>query len=144
MTDEYFMQLALREAQKALADDEVPIGAIVVCNNTVIGKGYNQVQRLCDSTAHAEMISLTAAMNHLGNKYLSNCTLYVTVEPCVMCAGAIAWAQIERLVYGASEEKSGYNRIGNKLLHPKTLVTMNVLENECAILLKDFFASKRN
>ncbi len=144
MTDEYFMQQALKEAQKAFKEDEVPIGAVVVCQNKIIGKGYNQVERLSDATAHAEMIAITAAENYLGNKYLHDCTLYVTIEPCVMCAGAIAWTQLSKIVYGAPEEKFGFTRIEKNILHPKTLVTGFVLQNECTTLMKDFFARKRN
>ena len=144
MTDEYFMQQALKEAQKAFKEDEVPIGSVVVCQNKIIGKGYNQVERLSDATAHAEMIAITAAENYLGNKYLHDCTLYVTIEPCVMCAGAIAWTQLSKIVYGAPEEKFGFTRIEKNILHPKTLVTGFVLQNECTTLMKDFFARKRN
>ncbi|MEY2829471.1 MAG: tRNA-specific adenosine deaminase [Bacteroidota bacterium] len=144
MTDEYFMQQALREAMKAFDDDEVPIGAVIVCNNTIIGKGYNQTERLKDATAHAEMIAITAAENYLGNKYLHDCTLYVTVEPCVMCAGASAWTQVSRVVYGAAEEKFGFTRLEKNILHPKTLITKFVLQNECADLMKKFFQQKRN
>ena len=144
MTDEYFMQQALKEAQKAFSEDEVPIGAVVVCQNKIIGKGYNQVERLNDATAHAEMIAITAAENYLGSKYLQDCTLYVTVEPCVMCAGAIAWARLSKIVYGAPEEKFGFTRLEKNVLHPKTLVTKFVLQQDCAALMKDFFARKRN
>jgi tRNA(adenine34) deaminase len=143
MTDEYYMQLALREAQRAFDEDEVPIGAIIVCEKKIIGKGYNQVERLTDATAHAEMIAITAAENYLGNKYLQHCTLYVTLEPCVMCAGAIAWTQFERVVYGASDEKGGFSTYSDRILHPKTMVTANVLATECADLLNQFFIQKR-
>ena len=138
------MQQALKEAQKAFTEDEVPIGAVVVCQNKIIGKGYNQVERLSDATAHAEMIAITAAENYLGSKYLQDCTLYVTVEPCVMCAGAIAWTRLSKIVYGAPEEKFGFNLIEKNILHPKTLVTGFVLQNECANLMKEFFERKRN
>jgi tRNA(adenine34) deaminase len=144
MTDEYFMQQAIKEAMKAYDDDEVPIGAIVVCNSTIIGKGYNQVERLKDATAHAEMIAITAAENYLGNKYLLDCTLYVTVEPCVMCAGAASWTKVTRVVYGAAEEKFGFTRIEKNLLHPKTLITKFVLQSECEALVKNYFQTKRN
>ena len=144
MTDEYFMQQALKEAQKAFKEDEVPIGAVVVCQNKIIGKGYNQVERLSDATARAEMIAITAAENFLDSKYLQDCILYVTVEPCVMCAGAIAWTRLSKIVYGAPEEKFGFTRIEKKFLHPKTLVTGFVLQNECAALMKDFFVKRRN
>jgi tRNA(adenine34) deaminase len=139
---EYFMRQALREAQKAMDEDEIPVGAVVVCQNKVIGRGYNQTEKLTDVTAHAEMLAITAAANYLGGKFLDECTLYVTLEPCVMCAGAIFWARPERVVFGASDEKRGFAKHGN-LLHPKTLMDSGVLENECAVLLKEFFAAKR-
>ena len=143
MTDEYFMQQALAEAKKAFDEDEVPIGAVVVCQNKIIGKGYNQTEKLNDATAHAEMIAITAAENYLGSKFLQDCVLYVTVEPCVMCAGAVLWARLSKIVYGAPEEKFGYSRIQQNILHPKTLVTKFVLQNECADLMKEFFKNKR-
>jgi len=142
-TDEQYMREALKEAQKALSIGEVPIGAIVVCNDRIIGRGHNQTEMLTDVTAHAEMIALTAAVQTLGAKYLTDCTLYVTVEPCCMCAGALAWAQLSRLVYGASDEKRGYARCTPAILHPKTTVIKGILENECSKLVVDFFASKR-
>ncbi len=144
MTDEYFMQQALKQAQQAFDENEVPIGAVVVCENKIIGKGYNQVEKLHDATAHAEMIAITAAENYLGNKYLHNCILYVTIEPCVMCAGAISWAQLSKVVYGAVEEKFGFTKIGKNIFHPKTFVTGFVLQQDCAALMKDFFVRKRN
>ena len=144
MTDEYFMQQALKQAQQAFDEDEVPIGAVVVCENKIIGRGYNQVENLHDATAHAEMLAITAAENYLGNKYLHDCMLYVTIEPCVMCAGAISWVQLSRVVYGAAEEKFGFTKIGKNIFHPKTLVTGFVLQHDCAALMKDFFARKRN
>ncbi len=137
------MKLALKEAQKAEAADEIPIGAIIVCNDQVIAKAHNLTETLTDVTAHAEMQAITAASSMLGGKYLNQCTLYVTVEPCVMCAGAIAWAQLGRLVYGASDEKRGYTVYAPNALHPKTQVTSGVLEEECAALMKRFFQGKR-
>jgi tRNA(adenine34) deaminase len=141
-THEYFMRQALKEAQKAMDEDEIPVGAVVVCQNKVIGRGYNQTEKLTDVTAHAEMLAITAAANYLGGKFLDECTLYVTLEPCVMCAGAIFWARPERVVFGAHDAKRGFAQHGN-LLHPKTLMDSGVLENECSILLKEFFAAKR-
>ena len=144
MTDEYFMQQALKQAQQAFDEDEVPIGAVVVCENKIIGIGYNQVEKLHDATAHAEMLAITAAENYLGNKYLHNCILYVTIEPCVMCAGAVSWAQLSKVVYGAAEEKFGFTKIGKNIFHPKTFIKGFVLQHDCAALMKDFFARKRN
>jgi tRNA(adenine34) deaminase len=142
-TDEYFMREALKEAMKAFDADEVPVGAVVVCQDRIIGRGHNLTERLTDVTAHAEMQAFTAASNHLGAKYLEECTLYVTLEPCVMCAGAAFWTQIGRIVYGAADEKRGYTTTNATLLHPRTVVTPGILENECAELLKEFFKSKR-
>lgn len=142
-SDENFMRQALLEAEAAFEKDEVPVGAVVVCRNRIIARAHNQTELLTDVTAHAEMLALTAAANSLGSKYLNECTLYVTLEPCVMCAGALAWAQLGKLVYGASDEKRGFVRIGRELLHPKTLVAYGVLEQECADLMKRFFQSKR-
>lgn len=142
--DEYFMRQALNEADDALLEGEVPIGAVVVMENKVIARGHNHTQRLNDVTAHAEMEAITAAANHLGAKYLNDCTLYVTVEPCVMCAGAIAWAQVGTLVYAASDPKRGYTTLERPVLHPKTLVRTGVLAAESEKMMKDFFASKRN
>ncbi len=141
--DTYFMRVALKEAQNALHEDEVPVGAVVVCNNKIIGKGYNQTERLKDVTAHAEMIAITAAANYMGSKYLEGCTLYVTLEPCLMCASALKWAQVSRVVYGASDIKAGYSLIPAKVLHPKTEITYGLLAEECSQLLKDFFKAKR-
>lgn len=144
--DEYYMSLALRQAEEAFDDDEVPVGAVVVCNGRIIGTGYNRTEALNDVTAHAEMIALTAAANNLGGKYLPQCTLYVTVEPCVMCAGALGWSQIGRIVYGASDPKRGFTRFcshGQTPLHPKTIVTKGVMETEASQLMKDFFQAKR-
>ena len=140
--DHYFMLQALAEAQKALAAGEIPIGAVVVCDGQVIGRGYNQTERLRDVTAHAEMLALTAAANHLGNKYLADCTLYVTIEPCVMCAGASYWAQLKAVVFGADEPKVGFRRHG-ALLHPRTKLLGGVHAKECATLMQDFFNLKR-
>ena len=140
--DEYFMAQALSEAEKALAADEIPIGAVVVFENQVIGRGYNQTERLRDVTAHAEMLALTAAANYLGNKYLADCTLYVTVEPCVMCAGASYWAQLKAVVFGAEELKAGFRRHG-QLLHRRTQLRGGVEAEACAELMRQFFAMKR-
>ncbi len=141
--DEKYMRLALHEAQKAYNADEVPIGCVIVCENQVIGRGHNLTETLQDVTAHAEMQAITAATQTLGGKYLQGCTIYVTVEPCVMCAGAIGWAQAARLVYGASEEKRGFQRFAPNALHPKCQITTGVLENECRTIMQDFFAKKR-
>ena len=144
--DEYYMSLALRQAEEAFDKNEVPVGAVVVCNGKIIGCGHNQTESLNDVTAHAEMIALTAAANNLGGKYLPQCTLYVTVEPCIMCAGAIGWSQIGRLVYGASDPKRGFTRFCSENLtplHPKTIVTKGVMAEESADLMKDFFKNKR-
>jgi len=143
MDDSYYMKQALAEAQEALAQDEIPIGAVVVSHDRIIARGHNLTETLTDVTAHAEMQAITAGASYLGGKYLTDCTLYVTVEPCVMCAGAIAWAQMGRLVYGASDEKRGYTRFAPDALHPKTEVTAGVMAEECAELMKRFFASKR-
>lgn len=142
-SDEHFMREALKEAQKAFDMDEVPVGAVVVCQNRIIARAHNLTERLNDVTAHAEMQAITAAANYLGGKYLKDCTLYITLEPCVMCAGAIFWAQVSRLVYGASDEKRGYTLTGYELLHPSTEVIHGVLEAEAAQLMKDFFRKKR-
>lgn len=142
-SDEHFMQQALKEAQKAYEAGEVPVGAIVVCQNQIIARGYNQTEQLNDVTAHAEIIALTAAANYFGSKYLDDCTLYVTLEPCVMCAGALSWAQLGRLVYGAEDEKRGFMRFGKGLLHPKTKVEYGILAEECGELLKAFFKQRR-
>lgn len=141
--DEKYMRMALNEAQHALAKREVPIGAIVVAGDRVIGRGHNLVETLCDATAHAEMQAITAAMTTLGGKYLSDCTLYVTVEPCVMCGGALAWSQIGRVVYGAADTKRGYSTYSERIMHPKTEVVAGVLGEECEALMSNFFASLR-
>lgn len=142
-SEEYFMKMAYREAEKALEKDEIPVGAVVVMNQMVIGRGHNLTQTLQDVTAHAEMQAITAATNHIGAKYLNDCTLYVTLEPCVMCAGAIAWAQMGSLVYGASDPKKGFTLIEHNILHPKTLVKRGIMEQECSEIIKNFFNKKR-
>lgn len=141
--DEEFMQKALAEARVALEKDEVPIGAIIVCKNNIISRAHNLTETLCDTTAHAEMQAITSASSFLGGKYLHDCTLYVTVEPCVMCAGAIGWSQISRVVYGCDDEKRGFTRFAPKALHPKTEVEEHVLEEECRNLIQEFFKNKR-
>ena len=141
--DGRFMQEALREARAAGAEDEVPIGAVVVCRGRIIARGHNMTERLHDPTAHAEMIALTAATEALGGKYLDACTLYVTVEPCPMCAAALCWAQLGRLVYGAPDPRRGYSLFSPSLLHPRTEAVSGVLADECAALVKDYFKSKR-
>lgn len=138
-----YMQMALDEAARAYADDEVPVGAVVVCKGRVIARAHNLTETLIDVTAHAEMQAVTAAANHLGGKYLTDCTLYVTVEPCIMCAGALGWAQLGRLVYGAPDDKRGYRRFAPQALHPKTEVIAGVMEEECAALMKRFFTERR-
>lgn len=138
-----FMRLALDEAKKAASQGEIPIGAVVVCRGQIIGRGHNLTEMLRDVTAHAEMQAITAAAETLGGKYLTDCTLYVTIEPCVMCAGALGWSQICRLVYGAPEEKRGYQRYAPQALHPKTQVTAGVLADECRQLMVDFFKNRR-
>ena len=156
MTDEYFMMQALKEARKAFEEDEVPVGAVVVVNEKVIARGHNMVERLNDPTAHAEMIALTSAFNLLGSKYLPDATLYVTVEPCFMCAGALYWSKIGKIVYGAEDEKNGYKKTmrGNSSpegggregawpFHPKTELIRGVMKEECSKLMKDFFKTKR-
>lgn len=141
--DTYFMRKALDEARVAFDMDEIPVGAVVVCQNRIIAGAHNLTERLCDVTAHAEMQAITAAANSLGGKYLTDCTLYVTLEPCVMCAGAIGWAQIGRVVFGAADDKRGYRRFAPETLHPKTEVTSGVLADACSALLREFFAKKR-
>ena len=141
--DEFYMQQALREARAARDEDEVPIGAVIVCNGQSVARAHNNTERLHDVTAHAEMIAFTAAANTLGTKYLPDCTLYVTVEPCPMCAGAAGWMQIGRIVYGAGDPKKGFEKLGHGMLHPKTKVEKGVLEEDCAALMKEFFRRKR-
>ena len=141
--DEKYMRMALNEAERALAKREVPIGAVVVAGGRIIGRGHNLVETLMDATAHAEMQAITAAMSSLGGKYLSDCTLYVTVEPCVMCGGALAWSQIGRVVYGAPDPKRGYSTYSERIMHPKTKVVAGVLQDECEAMMKRFFADLR-
>ena len=141
--EHFFMQAALREAREAASEGEIPIGAVVVCGDRIVGKGHNRVEALGDATAHAEMQALTAAMNSLGSKYLPECTLYVTVEPCVMCAGALAWSQIGRVVYGAADPKKGYSTYSNHIFHPKTEVVAGFMEEESRMLMEDFFKKLR-
>ena len=141
--DNYFMNEALKEAQKAYDADEVPVGAVIVANNKIIARAHNLTERLTDVTAHAEMQAITAAANALGGKYLHECTLYVTLEPCPMCAGALNWAQITKVVYGASDGKRGYTTMNQPMLHPKTLVSNGIKEEECSQIIKTFFNSKR-
>lgn len=142
-SDEQFMREALKEARKAFDADEVPVGAVVVANNRIIARAHNLTERLNDVTAHAEMQAITAAANALGGKYLTGCTLYVTLEPCVMCAGALSWSQISRIVYGATDEKRGYVKLNQPVLHPKTVIERGLLADECGKLMKDFFQKKR-
>ena len=141
--DLFYMKKALEEAAEAARRGEVPVGAVVVCGGQIVGKGHNLTETLNDVTAHAEMQAITAAANYLGAKYLKDCTLYVTVEPCVMCAGAIAWSQLGRLVIGATDDKRGYQRYAPQALHPKTEVVTGVMEEECAALMKSFFQKRR-
>ena len=143
-TDEYFMRKALDEAKEAFNLGEIPIGCVVVCNNQIIARSHNLTERLTDVTAHAEMQAITAAANQLGGKYLTDCTVYVTVEPCPMCAGALGWAQTKKVVFGARDEKRGYSLFSPTILHPKTEVVAGVLEEECSQLMKLFFANKRS
>ena len=141
--DEKFMRMAIVEAQRALDKGEVPIGAVVVVGDRVIGRGHNLVETLVDATAHAEMQAITAAAQTLGGKYLNQCTLYVTVEPCAMCAGAIGWSQVKRVVYGARDDKRGYSTFSDRIMHPETEIVAGVLEEECEALMTQFFASLR-
>lgn len=143
ISDEHYMKQALAEARKALERDEVPVGAVIVCNDRIIARGHNLTETLTDVTAHAEMQAITAAAGFLGGKYLTGCTLYVTVEPCVMCAGALGWSQISRIVIGAGDEKRGFRRFAPESLHPKTEVSYGMLEEECSTLMKNFFRKKR-
>lgn len=142
-SDEHFMREALKEAQKAFDQDEVPVGAVIVSKNRIIARSHNLTETLNDVTAHAEMQAITAAANFLGGKYLEDCKLYVTLEPCVMCAGALFWSQISHVIYGASDEKRGCHKVDKNLFHPKTIVKGGVLAEECATLMKDFFKKKR-
>ncbi len=143
MDDIYYMKKALEEAQRAYQEDEVPIGAVIVSNDTIIARGHNLTEHLCDVTAHAEMQAITAASNTIGGKYLTDCTLYVTVEPCTMCAGAIGWSQIGRLVYGAGDSKRGFTQYAPNALHPKTKICSGILADEASQLMQDFFKKKR-
>lgn len=142
--DEYFMRIALQEAKTAFEKDEVPIGAVIVSQNKIIAKGHNNVEQLIDATAHAEMICITAASNYLGSKFLEQCTLYVTLEPCLMCATALKWSRIGNIIYGAKDEKAGYSLYSNTILHPKTTIKSGILADKCAQLLTDFFRKKRD
>jgi tRNA(adenine34) deaminase len=141
--DKFYMKQALAEANEAFQKGEIPIGAVMVCRDRIIAKSHNLTELLHDVTAHAEMQAITAAAEHLGGKYLNDCTLYVTIEPCVMCAGALGWSQISRIVYGASDNKRGYNRFAPKALHPRTEVTTGIMAEECAELMQRFFQEKR-
>ena len=142
-SNEYFMKMAILEAQKASEKGEVPVGAVIVANNLVIAKAHNQVQLLEDVTAHAEILAITAASSYLGAKYLPDCTMYVTLEPCMMCVGALKWSQIGKLVYGAADEKNGFMRYGKELLHEKTKLEFGVMHDECSHMIKSFFQKKR-
>ena len=141
--DEYFMREALKEARYAFEEDEIPVGALIVCQDKIIARAHNLTERLTDVTAHAEMQAFTSASAYLGGKYLEECTLYVTVEPCVMCAGASYWTQLHKIVYGARDDKKGFLLVSKKILHPKTKLVGGVLEKECAALMKEFFRKKR-
>ena len=143
LSDEHYMREALKEAVKAFEADEVPIGAVVVANGRIIARAHNLTERLTDVTAHAEMQAITSAANAIGGKYLTDCTMYVTVEPCLMCGGALAWSQIGRIVYGAGDNRRGYSRLNAAILHPKTEVVTGVLSEECETLMKTFFEGKR-
>ncbi|MCZ2101605.1 MAG: nucleoside deaminase [Chitinophagales bacterium] len=142
-TDDYFMQQAILEAQKGAEADEIPVGAIIVCQNKIIARAHNQTEVLQDVSAHAEMIAITSAASYLGSKYLTECTMYITLEPCVMCAGALYWSQISRIVYGASDEKRGFMRYGKELLHPSTKLEYGIKHDACAQLMTRFFEKKR-
>ena len=144
MTDQYFMEKALEQVKMVYEVDEVPIGAVLVCDQRVIGRGHNRTEQLYDSTAHAEMIALSAGFEYLSAMYLEGCTLYVTLEPCVMCAGAMKWAQLGRIVYGAADDKNGFMKFSRKILHPKTILEYGLMEEESSLLLKSFFKDKRH
>lgn len=141
--DEYFMKQALAEARAAAAEGEIPVGAVIVCNNQVIARAHNQTELLNDPTAHAEMLAITAAVGSLGAKYLAGCSLYVTVEPCIMCAGAIGWSQLSTIVYGASDAKRGFREYAPKAMHPKAVIKSGILEKECAEEMQQFFKQRR-
>lgn len=143
MEHKIFMKMALLEAQKAADAGEIPVGAIIICKNKLIARAHNQTEMLNDVTAHAEILAITAAANNLGAKYLTDCTIYVTLEPCVMCAGALAWAQISNIVYGASDNQKGYSCFNEKILNPKTNIIKGVMAKECSSIIKDFFEDKR-
>ncbi len=143
LSDEFFMKEAIKEARKARDAGEIPVGAVIVAQQKVIARGHNLTRTLCDPTAHAEMQAFTAAGNYIGSKYLNDCTLYVTMEPCVMCAGAAYWSQIGKIVYGASDAKQGYRVHDSKIIHPKTTIVSGIMEGECAALMTDFFKNKR-
>ncbi len=143
LDDAYFMKAALQEASQAYEEDEIPIGAVIVCNQRIIARGHNMTEKLNDVTAHAEILAITSAANFLGSKYLNDCTLYVTLEPCSMCAGALFWSQISSVVYGAEDDKRGFTKVNAGMLHPKTKIKTGVMEEECSRLLRDYFASKR-
>jgi tRNA(adenine34) deaminase len=142
-SDEHYMRQALAQAEIAQSSGEIPVGAIIVCDNQIIAKAHNLTEQLTDVTAHAEIIAITSAAEYLGAKYLQDCTLYVTLEPCPMCAGALAWSQIGKIVYGASDEKRGFMRFGKEMLHPKTKLAYGVLHDDCAALIQHFFREKR-
>ena len=142
-SDEYFMKEALKEALKAVLADEVPVGAVIVCENQIVARAHNYTERLNDVTAHAEMQAFTSAADYLGGKYLNECTLYVTLEPCHMCAGASYWTQLKKIVYGTSDEKRGFSNLKENILHPKTEIVKGTLEEECSKILKEFFQKKR-
>lgn len=143
LSDDHFMKEALKEAQKAADTGDIPVGAVVVSQGRIIARAHNQTELLTDVTAHAEILAITSASSFLQSKYLSDCTLYVTLEPCIMCAGALKWAQLEKVVYGAADDKGGFMRYGKQLLHPSTTLEYGVLEHECSVLLKDFFRKRR-
>jgi tRNA(adenine34) deaminase len=143
-TDEYFMREALKEARKAFDIQEIPVGAVVVCKNKIIARAHNQTEKLTDATAHAEMLAVTAAANYLGSKYLNECSLYVTLEPCVMCAGALHWVQLQKLVFGASDIQRGFSLVSSPILHPKTEVVKGIKADEAKVLIDDFFARLRS
>jgi len=143
-SDEHYMKEALKQAQMAYEEGEVPVGAVIVANNQIIARAYNQTERLKDATAHAEMLAITAAENHLDSKYLNDCKLYVTLEPCVMCAGASYWSQLGAVIYGASDEKRGYSMVNKSITHPKTVIKTGVLGDQCSKLMSDFFSKLRD
>lgn len=143
LDDAYFMRAALQEAKQAYEEDEIPVGAVIVCNQRIIARAHNMTEKLNDVTAHAEILAITSAANFLGSKYLIDCTLYVTLEPCAMCAGALFWSQISRVVYGAEDDKRGFTKVNAEILHPKTEIKTGVMANDCSRLLSDYFASKR-